>query len=75
MRRGVLGGRRRAAADTLHRWGVRSDHAHLGAAAALGASLVCRIFSRKERGSGWSGLFGSAVPVLLLVGLGLRDQE
>lgn len=65
---------------TLHRWGLRSNHAYLAAFAALGLALVLRLFSGKDRdsgsrASGLGGLLGSAVPVLMLLGLGLSREE
>ncbi len=76
---------KKAAAQTrdpmraLHGWGVRSNHAYLGAFAALGLSLVLRLFSRRNedgsRGTRLGALLGESAPVLLLVGLGLERRE
>lgn len=63
---------------TLHRWGVRSDHAYLAGFIAVGLALVGRLFFRSHRdehGSGWSGFFGKAAPLLFLIGLGLDREE
>lgn len=65
---------------TLHRWGVRSNHAYLAAFAALGLAVILGIFSGKardagSRASGLGGLLGSAVPLLMLLGLGLSREE
>jgi len=64
----------------LHRMGVRSKHAYLGAGVSLALSLVLRLGARRKHGdegggSAWGGFFGNLAPILLLAGWGLAHEE